>query len=220
MSCRIYLVAPTDIGSPDLGSPDRSLATFAEVLGEVLGTGAIDCLLLQRGTADPAGLRATIERLRPIAQNLGVAVVLADDAGLARETGCDGVHLTSPKAYRGARKLLGAEAIVGVDCGLSRHLAMEAAERGADYVAFRRQAAETLQEDERTEDETVPSLEAVLQWWQAMIETPCVALEATDENDCAALAEAGADFVTLWDDFWSAERNAVQTVTRIAERIT
>ncbi|WP_282606692.1 thiamine phosphate synthase [Pelagibius sp. Alg239-R121] len=196
MTCRLYLTAPTD-----LGSPERPIDAFANLLADVLNSGAFDCLLLPRGNADETTTRRSIERLCPIAQDLGVAVVLEGDAGLAKETGCDGVHLSNPKAYGGARKLLGDDAIVGVDCGLSRHLAMEAAERGADYVAFKRPSIEGAENLEVT-DETAPTLEAVLEWWQAMIETPCIAMDAKDEKDCANLAKAGADFVALGDDFW------------------
>ena len=38
--------------------------------------------------------------------------------------------------YAEARRLVGPDAIVGVSCYASRHDAMEAAEAGADYVAF------------------------------------------------------------------------------------
>jgi thiamine-phosphate pyrophosphorylase len=229
MSCHLYLIAPSD-----LGSPDRPADTFARSLADILSTGAIDCLLLPRSEAGDAVTRSNIGLLRPLAQNLGVAVVVEDDAGLALETGCDGVHLTNPKAYAGARKLLGTDAIVGVDCGLSRHLAMEAADRGADYVAFRRpapreSAGESAAEiaadsadpeaDDAFPDEAAPTFEAVLEWWQAMIEVPCVALDALDEKDCAALAEAGADFVALGAGFWSAGGDPVETLKRIARKL-
>ena len=213
MTCRLYLIAPRNLGSADCPVED-----FAEVLSNVLSVGMVDCLLLPRGELDEAALRRTTERLAPIAQDLGVAVVLEEDAGLAKETGCDGVHLSNPKAYRGARKLLGDDAIVGVDCGLSRHLAMEAAERGADYVAFGRQDSIEIQDPE-TADETAPTLEAVLAWWQAMIETPCVALNATGEEDCLNLAKAGADFVALGDNAWQDQNKVASTLKQIAESL-
>ena len=214
MTCRLYLVAPSD-----LGTAARPAEAFAEVLSAALSSGAVDCLLLPSGQTDQDPTRRTIELLRPIAQDLGVAVVLEGDAGLAKETDCDGVHLIAPKAYRGARKLLGDDAIVGVDCGMSRHQAMVAAEQGADYVAFKRQAVEEA-ENPDLEDETAPTLEAVLAWWQAMIETPCVAMDARDAEDCLELAKAGADFVALGNDAWSDSDQAVAALKEAAQGLS
>lgn len=210
MTCRLYLTAPEN-----LGSADHPADSFADLLAGLFQGVEVDCLLLRRGTLDEAGLRETAARLAPIAQGLGVAVVLEDDAGLAKETGCDGVHLNNPKAYRGARRLLGDDAIVGVDCGLSRHLALEAAERGADYVAFRR-LPDGGTDDHEAIDETAPTLEAVLAWWQAMIETPCVAMDARDEEDCRNLAKAGADFVAPGAEIWRDNADPTKTLNAIA----
>lgn len=210
MNARLYLVAPSD-----LGSAARPADSFTELLTDILKSGAVDCLLLPSGTADDAAVRQTIDLLRHVAQDLGVAVVLEGDAGLAQETGCDGVHLFNPKAYRGARKMLGEDAIIGVDCGMSRHLAMEAAEQGADYVAFRRKL-----EDTEVADEAAPTLEAVLEWWQLMIETPCVAIGANDIDDCLSLAKAGADFVALGNEAWSDSTQAATTLKAVAERLS
>lgn len=214
MNTRLYLVAPSD-----LGSPARPADSFAEVLSDILNSVAVDCLLLPSGNANEATLRQTIDHLRPIAQDLGVAVVLEGDAGLVKETGCDGVHLLNPKAYRGARKMLGEDAIVGVECGMSRHLAMEAADQGADYVAFRRQIP-IVQDDMEVTDEAASTLEAVLEWWQLMIETPCVALGASDADDCMSLAQAGADFVALRNEVWEDPLQASKVLKSIAARFS
>ena len=40
------------------------------------------------------------------------------------------------RSVAAARRLMGPDAMIGVTCHDSRHLAMEAAEAGADYVAF------------------------------------------------------------------------------------
>ena len=213
MNSRLYLVAPDD-----LGSPKRPTEAFAGALTAILESGAADCLLLPLGHLDDATRRQSIDLLRPLAQDRGVAVVLEGDAGLAKETGCDGVHLSNPKAYRGARRLLGEDAIVGVDCGMSRHLAMEAAEQGADYVAFRREDPEDP-EGTAVADETAPTLETVLEWWQLMIETPCVAMEARDAADCLALAEAGADFVALSGKAWSDATGTLSALEDIASAL-
>src|SRR5215831_18988564 len=107
--CRLYLITPPRLDD---------LAGFGRALSHALDAGAVDAL-------------------SPIAQARGVAVILNDDPALAARLGCDGVHVGQDDApLAEARRLMGREAIVGVTCHDSLHLAMEAAEGGADYVAF------------------------------------------------------------------------------------
>ncbi len=73
----------------------------------------------------------------PIAQARDVAFIVNDRPDLAAELGADGVHIGQDDAsYAEARAAVGPNAIVGVTAHDSRHLAIEAAEAGADYVAF------------------------------------------------------------------------------------
>ena len=171
---RLYLVAPANCPPAELIS--------------TLEAADIACvLLLDSGLAGDA-LGAAVEVLRPLAQERGVAVLLLDQADLAAETGCDGVHLSDLKSYDAARRRLGAEAIVGVGVAWDdlRHDAMTAAERGADYVAFGAPGSEPGTAD----------LE-LLGWWQLLMNLPCVAFGAAGPEDCARLATAGADFVAV-----------------------
>ena len=131
--------------------------------------------------------------LCPLAQERDVAVLLQDRVSLAAETGCDGVHLSDPKDLAAARRRLGAEALVGVGCGASRHDAITAAERGADYIAFGAPKG-TATPDPR------PADPALLGWWQPLMTLPCVAFGAAAPVDCARLAAAGADFVVVTPD--------------------
>lgn len=163
-----------------------------EDLTAVLEAGDVACMLLLATGLDQSTLHKAIARLRPPAQERGVAFLLQDQAALAAETGCDGVHLSDPKGYKQARRLLGEDATIGVGCGASRHAAMEAAEVGADYIAFGAPEPEPASAD--------PEL---LAWWQAVMTPPCVAFGAASPEDCAALAAAGADFVALESAVWS-----------------
>src|ERR1700744_2763432 len=127
-ACRLYLITPPAIAD---------LAAFLKALEAALGAG--DVAALQVGLKDvgddetPAAVRAIL----PIAQARGVAVILNDRPDLAARLGCDGVHVGQDDAsYAEARRVVGKDRMVGVPCHDSRHLAMEAAEAGADYVAF------------------------------------------------------------------------------------
>ncbi len=178
LAARLYLVIPANTRPDDLAA--------------ALEAGDVACTLLLSAGLDAAALTARIEALRPPAQARDVAFLLQDETEMAAETGCDGVHLSDPEAYGRARGRLGDRAIVGVGCGASRHAAMVAAERGADYVGFGAPEPDVTQAD--------PEL---LAWWQALMTVPCVAFGAAGPEDCAALATAGADFVAPSAAVWA-----------------
>ena len=176
---RLYLVAAADCPPAELSA--------------ALEAADIACVLLLSGELDEHALRAAVEVRRPLAQARDVAVLLQDRVALAAETGCDGVHLSDPKDLAAARQRLGEEAILGVGCGASRHDAITAAERGADYVAF------GAPEPAATPDPG-PADPELLGWWQPLMNLPCVAFGAAAPGDCARLAAAGADFVAATPD--------------------
>ena len=117
---------------------------------------------------------------------------------LAARLGCDGVHVgQSDMPYAEARKLMGPDRMVGVTCHDSRHLAMEAAEAGADYVAFGAFYPTTTKEaPTRAEPE-------ILTIWQDFMETPCVAIGGITAHNAQPLAAAGADFLAVSAGVWS-----------------
>ncbi len=107
---------------------------------------------------------------------------------------CDGVHIVADAdLFDRAREVLGEDAIVGCDCGLSRHQAMELGERGADYVAFRPQ--------DQTPDAAKELVEMV-RWWQELFEVPCVAGDVADKTTAEALAQIPAEFIALAPDLF------------------
>jgi thiamine-phosphate pyrophosphorylase len=166
----VYLVVPATC-------PPASLEAALEAAD-------IACVLLLDGGLDEDGLRAAVEILAPLAQARKAAVLLQDRAELAAETGCDGVHLSDSKDLAAARRRLGEEAIIGIGCGASRHDAMTAAERGADYVGFGALLPGPG-----------PAEPGLLGWCQEILTLPCVAFGAAAPEDVARLVTAGADFV-------------------------
>jgi len=139
-----------------------------------------------------------VDALRPQAQRRGVAFLLNDRPDLAFETGCDGVHVgQSDTPYRDARAAVGPDRIVGVTCHDSRHLAMEAAEAGADYVAFGAfYATETKDAPTRADIE-------LLSWWTELMEVPVVAIGGITLHNARPLVEAGADFLAVSSGVWN-----------------
>ena len=185
---RLYLIAPGDAPA------DRVTAALA--------AGDVACLLLH-------GAGAASRPLVEAAQALGCAVLLEDDAGLARELGADGVHLGPGGHVKQARKTLPEDAIVGAFCGHSRHEAMLAGEAGADYVAFagREDSADAAADP------------ALLAWWQTMMELPCVAMGPIGLAEVGALVEAGADFVALEAAVWDHPDGPAAAVAEAQRRL-
>ncbi|MGA0546705.1 thiamine phosphate synthase [Brevundimonas sp. VNH65] len=185
---RLYLITPPVIDD---------LEAFAAALEAALGAGDVAALQIRLKPADEATIVRAVERLAPIARAQGVAVILNDRPDLAQATGCDGVHVGQEDAsVASARRIMGANAMIGATCHDSRDLAMEAAEAGADYVAFGAFfATDTKATTHRPDPE-------ILTIWQETVEVPCVAIGGITAETAGELARAGADFVAVSAAVW------------------
>src|SRR3546814_733705 len=127
-----------------------------------------------------------------------VAFILNDRMDLAHQLGADGVHLGQGDGDpREARRLLGPAAQIGVTCHDSRHLAMEAGEAGADYVAFGAFYPTTTKDSMHRPDP------AILGWWSTLFEIPCVAIGGITPANARPLIDAGADFLAVSSAVWN-----------------
>jgi thiamine-phosphate pyrophosphorylase len=184
--CRLYLITPPTL-TDDF--PDR--------LAAALDAGDVAAVQLRLKDAPDSTLQKTIETLRPIVQSRDVAFLLNDRPDLAKKHGCDGAHVgQTDLAAAQARNILG-DLTLGVTCHNSRHLAIEAAEAGADYVAFGAFYPTTTKEP--------PALAEIetLRWWAEMMEVPCVAIGGITAANCAPLVQAGADFLAVVGAVWN-----------------
>ena len=198
--CRLYLITPPAL--PDLDA-------FAAELQAALESGDVAALQIRLKGAPDDEIARAVARLKPIAQAHGVAVILNDRPDLARATGCDGVHVGQEDASLAeARRILGREAMIGVTCHDSRHLAMEAAEGGADYVAFG-----TFFPTDTKAPKTQAEPE-ILSIWQETMEIPCVAIGGVTVENAAALVEAGADFLAVSAGVWKHPDGPAEAVRR------
>jgi thiamine-phosphate pyrophosphorylase len=178
--------------------PALEPAAFAPLLAAALDAGDVACAQLRLKGVDDDAVRRACDVLRPVAQSRDVAFILNDRPDLAAETGCDGVHVGQDDAgYAEARRRVGKDAIVGVTCHDSRHLAMEAAEAGADYVAFGAFFPTT------TKDAVHRPTPDLIAWWAEMMTVPCVAIGGITPQNCAPLVAAGADFLAVVGAVWN-----------------
>lgn len=162
-----------------------------------------------KDAADDDILRAG-ETLMPLVQAAGAAFIVNDRPDLARRLGADGAHIgQEDTAFGEARAMLGPKAIIGVTCHNSRHLAMEAAEAGADYVAFGA-FFPTSTKDAKTRAEP-----GILTWWQEMMTAPCVAIGGITTDNARGLVEAGADFLAVSGGVWGHAAGPADAVRRL-----
>lgn len=198
-TCRLYLITPPDIGA----DPEA----FAETLAAALDAGDVACVQLRLKDVDDDTIRHACDVLRPVTQDRDVAFILNDRADLAAECGCDGVHVGQEDTpYEEARRLVGPDAIVGVTCQESRHLAMDAGEAGADYVAFGAFFPTT------TKEAKTRANPEILRWWQEMMTVPCVAIGGITVENCRDLVIAGADFLSVASGVWNYPAGPAQAV--------
>ncbi len=196
--CRLYLITP----------PAIDPAAFAPLLADALAGGDVACVQLRlKGASDEAVLAAG-RLLMPIVQDAGAAFIVNDRPDLAKTLGADGVHVgQDDAAYAEARRIVGPDAIVGVTCHDSRHLAMDAGEAGADYVAFGAMFATATKEAK-----TSAPLELV-QWWAEVMTTPCVAIGGITIANAAPVIAAGADFIAVSAGVWAHPQGPRAAVT-------
>lgn len=200
--CQLYLISPPAI---DAGFEDR--------LKAALDGGPVAAFQLRLKEPDALVLRAA-ERLLPICAEREVAFILNDRMDLAKACGADGVHLGQGDGDpREARKLLGPGAQIGVTCHDSRHLAMEAGEAGADYVAFGAFFPTATKASDYCPE---PS---ILTWWSTLFELPCVAIGGITPDTAPMLADAGADFVAVCASVWDHPRGPASAVAEFTNAL-
>jgi thiamine-phosphate pyrophosphorylase len=202
---QLYLISPLDVGGDFPQRLERALAA---------GKGLVTAFQFRVKGVDQHEAARLAEPLQAICAAHDVAFIVNDSVALAKRLKADGVHLGqddgSPKD---ARAELGREAQIGVTCHASRHLAMEAGEAGADYVAFGAFFPSTTK-DKGDAERPEPEL---LQWWTTLFEIPCVAIGGITPDNCGPLVAAGADFLAVSGAVWNGDE--VSVIEAFAEAI-
>jgi len=201
--CQLYLVSPLDV-----------TGGFADRLKRALDAGPVAAFQFRVKDIDQHAAAALAEPLQRICSDADVAFIVNDSIALAKRLGADGVHLGQEDGDpQEARSELGAAAQIGISCHASRHLAMEAGEGGADYVAFGAFYPTTTKVAEHVADPVL------LSWWSTVFELPCVAIGGITPSNAAPLVKAGADFLAVSHGVWGGdEAAAVKAFAEVLKR--
>ncbi len=190
--CQLYLISPLDVSG-----------AFPERLARALDTAPAAAFQLRLKDIDQHSAARLAEPLQRICADRDVAFIINDSISLAKRLGADGVHLGQEDGDpREARAALGPAAQIGVTCHDSRHLAMEAGEAGADYVAFGSFYPTTTKTVQHHPEPVI------LSWWSAVFELPCVAIGGITPANAAPLIDAGADFIAVSGAVWNGDEVA------------
>jgi thiamine-phosphate pyrophosphorylase len=196
---QIYLITP----------PEFDLETFPSQLDNVLANHDIACVRVALSTRDENRIIKSTDAIREVCHKHDVAVVIDAHVLMVERLGLDGVHFNdNGRSVRKARKDLGDDAIIGSFCGTSRHDGMNAAESGADYVAFGPISGASLG------DGTLATRD-LFEWWSEMIEVPVVA-EGGLTADLVRDLSPVTDFFAFGDELWKTQDPSATLATLIA----
>lgn len=187
LPCQLYLISPPDVGG-----------SFPAQLEAALAAGPVAAFQFRVKAVNDHEAARLAAPLQEICATYDVAFIINDSVSLVKRLKADGVHLgQSDGDVAEAREILGGDAQIGVTCHNSRHLAMEAGEAGADYVAFgafyptRTKVVEHIAEIE------------TLKLWSKVMEIPSVAIGGIKPDNARPLIEAGADFIAVSSAVWN-----------------
>lgn len=187
--CGLYIISPQSF----------KLSEFKEQLKDALAGGKVAVFQLRMKDVADSEIIEACKVLIPICHAAGTQFILNDYVHLAKMVGADGVHIgIEDISIDAARAELGKNKVIGVSCYDDGDRAIDAAEAGADYVAF------GAFYDTNTKIPRGRPAPEILKWWASNSVVPCVAIGGIKPHNCAPLVEAGADFIAvvtaIWDD--------------------
>ena len=208
-ACRLYLISP----------PKIDLPVFAEQLKSAFSGGDVGSFQLRLKNATDDEILEAARVLLPICHDHGAAFIMNDNPVLAVASNADGVHVGQDDcSVKKARAIVGENRVIGVSCHDSRHMAMEAGEAGADYVAFGAFYPTTSKSPEALAKYGTPKPE-ILSWWQEFMVLPCVAIGGINPGNCGALVKTGADFIAVITAVWNHTESPGKAVQEFNEAI-
>lgn len=203
----LYLISPESITTP------AELDAFAAALEEALATGQVAAFQLRLKNAGDDWIETVVRRLLPICRARDVAFILNDRPDLAVKLDCDGAHISADEdmPVAKAREILGDDRILGATCRNSRHMAFEAGEDGADYVAFGAFFPSS------SKDAKSRATTEILEWWDEIAVLPSVAIGGLTAENCGPVFKAGADYLAVISAVWNHPQGPAAGVQALVE---
>lgn len=202
--CQLYLISPPVIDT-----------TFGDRLREAGDSGLVAAFQLRLKGIDDHAIARLAEPLQAICAERDIAFLVNDSIALAKRLGADGVHLGQQDGDpKDARAVLGRDAQIGVTCHNSRHLAMEAGEAGADYVAFGAFFPTSTKPVEHFADLDI------VRWWTVLSPIPCVAIGGITPDNAGPIVRAGADFVAVSGAVWTDPDGPAAAIEKFRPRLS
>lgn len=197
---QLYLITP----------PHLAIDSFCQTLEQILQAVPVACLQLRLKPLQEEMVISYGQKIKKITDHFGTSLIINDRPDLAKKLNADGVHIGQKDMdYAKSRKLLGPNKMIGVTCHASKDLAYQAAEAGADYVAF----GAFFPSATKPKPEGQATLELIKDW-HLTTTTPCVAIGGITTENCLPLIEAGADFLAVSNGLWNHPEGAVHAAKK------
>ncbi|RWM07573.1 MAG: thiamine phosphate synthase [Mesorhizobium sp.] len=175
--CRIVLIAPP------LATAERICAAFEG--------GDVASLILPDNGMDDATFQAFAEKIVPVAQGAGIAVIIAGDSRIAGRVHADGIHVEANRRELAETiERLADKMMVGAGGAKTRDDALALGEERPDYMFFGRFGYDNKPEPH-------PRNLSLGEWWAQMIQIPCIVMAGSDLASVETVAATGAEFVAL-----------------------
>ena len=179
--CRIVLISPSG----------ETAESFSAKFAAAIEGGDIASIILPANGMDEAAFQAFAERVVPVAQEAGIAAIVAEDTRIAGRVKADGIHIEGNKAALAeAIENFQPKLMVGTGGAKTRDDALELGEERPDYIFFGRFGYDNKPEPH-------PRNLSLGGWWAEMIQIPVIVMAGSDIASVEAVAATGADFVAL-----------------------
>lgn len=186
---------------------DRLLAGRLLAAVSAALTGGAVMVQYRNKSGDDARRLTEASSLLALCRRHGVPLLINDDVELALAIGADGVHLgRGDGSLQTARARLGPDAIIGATCHGSLAFAEQAVSAGASYLAFGAMHASATKPD--TLPATLDTLTAAQRFG-----LPLVAIGGISADNAPPIIAAGADYVAVVSDLWTAPDIAARART-------
>lgn len=179
--CRIVLIAP----------PSAITGDFDRRLADALAAGDVASVILPPYDLDEAAFQKLAEQVVPLAQEKGVAAIVAGYSRIAGRVRADGIHVEGNKAaLADMLDRMQDKMMVGAGGAKTRDDALGLGEERPDYMFFGRFGYDNQPEPHHRNL-------TLGRWWAEMIEIPCIVLAGSSLASVDAVAATGAEFVGL-----------------------